>query len=84
MRLSQVLLRKRKMNKKPESFVRSWQWNNAWYLGQERPVYPLGMAQVLEERGIPLHQPENLLSDIHQTEPRPLIPVKSILHNLMF
>ena len=51
MRLSQVLLRKRKMNKKPDSFVRSWQWNNAWYLAQERPVYPLGLASALEERG---------------------------------
>ena len=75
MRLSQVLLRKRKMNKKPDSFVRSWQWNNAWYLGQERPVYPLGMGDALEQRGIPLHQPETLLTDIHQSEPRPHIHI---------
>jgi len=73
MRLSQVLLRKRKMNKKPESFVRSWQWNNAWYLGQERPVYPLGMAEALQERGVPVHQPETLLSDIHSTALEPHI-----------
>ena len=75
MRLSQVLLRKRKMNKKPDSFVRSWQWNNAWYLGQERPVYPLGMASALEQRGIPLHQPETLLTDIHSTPDQPPVSI---------
>ena len=77
MRLSQVLLRKRKMNKKPDSFVRTWQWNNAWYLAQERPVYPLGLASALEERGIPLHQPESLLSDIHSSPPRPAVHVEA-------
>ena len=76
MRLSQVLLRKRKMNKKPDSFVRSWQWNNAWYLAQERPVYPLGLAAALEQRGIPLHQPESLLTDIHNTAPQPPVKVE--------
>ena len=65
MRLTQVLLRKRKMNRKvdshyiltvniemyvffqPESFVRSWQWNNSWYIAQLRPVYPIGMKVTL-------------------------------------
>ena len=23
--------------------MRSWQWNNAWYIAQERPIYPIGM-----------------------------------------
>ena len=27
---TQVLLRKRKMLKKPQAYVRNWQWNNAW------------------------------------------------------
>ncbi len=30
----------------PESYVRNWQWNNAWYLNQERPVQNLGLKEV--------------------------------------
>jgi len=56
------------MNKKPESFVRSWQWNNAWYLAQERPIYPMGFKEAVLDRGLPLRQPEEVVSDIH--EPR--------------
>ena len=38
----------------PESFVRSWQWNNAWYLAQERPIYPMGFKEAVLDRGLPL------------------------------
>lgn len=65
MRLTQVLFRKRKMNKKPESFVRSWQWNNSWYIAQNRPIYPIGMKDAVLRRGIVVHQPEDLLSKLH-------------------
>ena len=42
----------------PQSFIRSWQWNNAWYLAQERPVWPLGFKESILKRGMALHQPE--------------------------
>lgn len=64
MKLSQVLLRKRKMIHKPESFVRNWQWNNAWYLGQERPVENLGLKEALLERNIPVYTADEIISPI--------------------
>jgi len=91
MRLTQVLLRKRKMNRKPESFVRSWQWNNSWYIAQLRPVYPIGMKEAVERRGIPVHQPEDLLSKFHPdpefeeqeiTETRLNTPARDATHPL--
>lgn len=75
MRLTQILLRKRKMNKKPESFVRSWQWNNAWYLAQERPIYPMGFKEAVLDRGLPLRQPEDVVSDIHEPRDFPSIDI---------
>ena len=51
MRLTQVLLRKRKMNTKGDRFVRNWQWNNAWYLNQERKVFDIGQKAAAEARG---------------------------------
>jgi len=66
MKLSQVLLRKRKMNTKPESYIRSWQWNNLWYISQERPVTNIGMKETLQERNINCFQPEELLSPLYE------------------
>jgi len=70
MRLTMCLLRKRKMNKKPQSFIRSWQWNNSWYLNQERRVLDTWHWKgELEERNIPIYKPEELLSSIHSELP---------------
>ena len=66
MKLSQVLLRKRKMNTKPESYIRSWQWNNLWYISQERPVTNIGMKETLQERNINCFHPEELLSPLYE------------------
>lgn len=70
MRLTQVLLRKRKMRTKPQSFVRNWQWNTAWYLNQERRVLNMGMKEALEERRIPVYSQEEVVSPVHPPEPR--------------
>lgn len=75
MRLTQILLRKRKMNTKPQSFTRNWQWNTAWYIGQERKVKNIGMKQALAQRGIPVYLPEEVISPAHPEDPRePLEP----------
>jgi len=75
MKLSQVLLRKRKMNTKPEAFVRSWQWNNAWYISQERPVTNIGMKESLQERNIVCYNPGDLLSPIHEQVSLPPVSI---------
>jgi len=66
MRLTQVCLRKRKMNIKPEAFMRNKDWNNLWYLGQERPVVNIGFKEALEQRGVPSYKPDELLSPLHE------------------
>ena len=71
MRLTQVLLRKRKMNTKGDRFVRNWQWNNAWYLNQERKVFDIGQKAAAEARGIPVYKPEELFSPLHTFPPNP-------------
>jgi len=70
MRLTQVLLRKRKMMKKPQAYVRNWQWNNAWYLNQERRVWGMGMKEALADRDIPIYDQKDVLSPIHPMEPK--------------
>jgi len=69
MRLTQVLLRKRKMNKKPQAYVRNWQWNNAWYLNQERRVWGMGMKEALSDRDIPVYDQKDILSPVHPLTP---------------
>jgi len=64
------------MNTKPEAYVRSWQWNNAWYISQERPVTKIGMKEALSERNIACFQPEDLMSSIY--EKRHLTPVEIV------
>jgi len=81
MKLSQVLLRKRKMNTKPEAFVRGWQWNNAWYISQDRPVTKIGMKESLMERNIPCYQAEELLSPTHKMEPFTPIEIVETIKN---
>jgi len=69
MRLTMCLLRKRKMRQKPQSFIRSWQWNNSWYLNQERRIYDRWQwKSALEERNIPIYKPEEILSPVHTIE----------------
>ncbi|XP_023338810.1 uncharacterized protein LOC111709391 [Eurytemora carolleeae] len=62
MRITQVLLRKRKMITKPQSYVRNWQWNNSWYLQQERPVKNYKIKEALLERSIPVYTADELIS----------------------
>jgi len=53
------------MRTKPQSHVRDWQWNNAWFLSQERPVKNIGFKTALEERNIPVSKPEDFLTPIY-------------------
>jgi len=74
MRLTLVCL-KRKPIIKPDSFVRSWQWNTAWYLNQDRKIINLGMKESLMERNMEIHQLEDLYSPIIQTKPKPPVEI---------
>jgi len=82
MKLTQVLCRKRKMIRKPQSFLRNWMWNNSWYLGQERPVRNFNIKESLEERSIPIHQLDDLLSPIHYQDPPPPIHLDTRIKEL--
>jgi len=83
MKLTQVLLRKRKMLKKPQAYVRNWQWNNAWYLNQERKVNSLGMREALAERDIPIYEHKDLLSPAHPYDPEePIESIETVLKPL--
>lgn len=53
------------MRTKPQSFVRNWQWNNNWYLQQERRVFNIGMKEALTGRSVPVHRAEDLLTPAH-------------------
>lgn len=64
MKLTQVLMRKRKMIKKPQSFVDNMLWNNSWYRGQERPVRSTGMKERLADLNKPVYQIDELISPI--------------------
>jgi len=64
MRLTQVLLRKRKMRHKPLSFVRNMLWNNHYYLNQERHVVDLKFKESLLERKINISTIDEILSPI--------------------
>lgn len=64
MKLTQILLRKRKMHIKPQSHTRHQQWNNHWFLQQERTVQNFGMVESLVQRGIPVCKPEELCSPV--------------------
>lgn len=70
------------MNTKPQSFVRNWQWNNAWFLNQERKVKNIGMRQALEKRGISIYRPEKVLSPIysHNSTSKYIVPVETKLN----
>jgi hypothetical protein len=47
---------------KGQAYVRNWQWNNSWYLQQERPVNNYKIKEALVERGIPVYTPDELIS----------------------
>ena len=73
----------------PEAFVRNWQWNNSWYIAQERPIYQFGMKEAVMRRGIPLQKPEDILSDFHgpdepvhivRTNQKPVFTSRDIFH----
>lgn len=64
MKLTQILLRKRKMRIKPQSHTRHQQWNNHWFLQQERTVQNFGMVESLVQRGIPVCKPEEICSPV--------------------
>jgi len=55
--------------KKPQAYVRNWQWNNAWYLNQERQVWGMGMKEALADRNIPVYDQKDILSPVHPPEP---------------
>jgi len=57
------------MNTKPHAYLKSWQWNNAWFISQERPVTKIGLHESLQERNIPLYKAEECLTPIHEIEP---------------
>lgn len=83
MKLTQVCLRKRKMNLKPEAFVRGWQWNNSWFISQERPVVNIGMKESLEQRSVACHQVEELLSPLHANKPfKPIEIVETVMKKI--
>ena len=46
--------------------MRNKDWNNLWYLGQERPVVNIGFKEALEQRGVPSYKPDELLSPLHE------------------
>ena len=61
--------------------MRGWQWNNAWYISQDRPVTKIGMKEALNERNIPCYQAEELLSPTHKMEPFTPIEIVETIKN---
>jgi len=71
-----VLMRKRKMIHKPQSYVRNMMWNNIWYRQQETPVKNHNILESLKERNIPVYSVDEVITPIipfpeqHNLEPR--------------
>ena len=63
--------------------MRGWQWNNAWYISQERPVTNIGMKESLQQRNIPYYQAQELLTPLSEDKPsQPVEIVETIMKKM--
>jgi len=64
MKLTQILMRKRKMIHRPQSYIRNRLWNNIWYRKQEQPVKNIKILEGLHERNIRVYTVDQLMTPI--------------------
>ena len=63
--------------------MRGWQWNNAWFISQERPVTNIGMKESLQQRNIPCYQAQELLTPLSEDKPsQPVEIVETVMKKM--
>jgi len=72
MRLTCVLLRKRKMIHKPLSYVKNMYWNNHYYLQQERAIKNLKFKEKMEKDQIPVFKIDEILTPVLEHSGKPV------------